>query len=88
MSGTRFSFVYYGLFKHVTQKVESYGEVFITLNPSKPLKMRVKEELIGHCEQMLKIFVHQTRSVLLTLSLEQQKEGGKKSFESKMQYLH
>jgi hypothetical protein len=36
--------------------------------------MRVKEQLIGHCEQMLKAFVHQTRSVLQTLSLEQQKE--------------
>jgi hypothetical protein len=74
MCGTRFSFVYYGPFKHVTQKVESYGEVFITLNPSKPLNTRVKEQLIGHCEQMLKAFVHQTRSVLQTLSLEQQKE--------------
>jgi len=50
--------------------------------------MRVKEQLMGHCEQMLKAFVHQTRSVLQTLSLEQQKERGKKSFESKMQYLH
>ncbi len=75
MCGTRFFLcIYYGPFKHVTQKVESYGEVFITLNPSKPLDMRVKEQLMGHCEQMLKAFVHQTRSVLQTLSLEQQQK--------------
>ncbi len=83
MCRTRFSFVYYGPFKHVPQRVESYGEVFITLNPSKPLDMRVKEQLMGHCEQMLKAFVHQTRSVLQTLSLDQQKEREKKALSQK-----
>jgi hypothetical protein len=45
--------------------------------------MRVKEQLMGHCEQMLKAFVHQTRSVLQTLSLDQQKEREKKALSQK-----
>jgi hypothetical protein len=92
MCGTRFFPLYtnYGPFKHVTQKVESYGEVFITLNPSKPIDMRVKEQLMGALWTNVEGFCCIKQEVCYKpLSLEQQKERGKnKSFDSKMQCLH